>query len=125
MDTLEVVTEKFLSEAEDVRVLGERGIGYENGRNRKSQKSVKTVMRLFVDAAPLKRQQRRRLCMVFVELDERRAKGDLNRFNEVQDVARLCDGDESIFTSVLSPTIVAQVQARTRDHQQYARARLA
>ncbi len=36
------------------------------------------------------------------------AKGDLNKFNEVQDVARLCDGDESVFTSVLSPTIVAQ-----------------
>ena len=28
MDTLEVVTENFLSEAEDVRVLGERGIGH-------------------------------------------------------------------------------------------------
>ena len=72
MNTLEVVTENFLSDAEDVGVLGERGIWNENGRNRKSQKSVKTVMRLFVDAAPLKRQQRRRLCMVFVELDERR-----------------------------------------------------
>ena len=36
------------------------------------------------------------------------AKGDLNEFNEVQDVARLCDGDESVFTSVLSPTIVAR-----------------
>ena len=47
--------------------------------------------------------------MVSVELDERRAKGDLNAFNEVQDVARLCDGIESVdFTSVLSPTIVAR-----------------
>ena len=52
MNTLEVVTENFLSDAEDVGVLGERGIWNENGRNRKSQKSVKTVMKLFVDAAP-------------------------------------------------------------------------
>ena len=36
------------------------------------------------------------------------AKRDLNKFNEVQGVARLCDGDESVFTSVLSPTIVAR-----------------